>query len=276
MKNEIIYKVGDLKHIIKESSLKLMPKMGDGVIKSDAENNKKYYKDTENKIKDFNKEAKKANDNSLDEKIDDNKTSMDYSFDFEPEKSFKDRVKSLVKGYSSPLEEKNKIEKTGDFDKNEEIYDQLKKSHENLAKNTLSGKKAGLTSRELPDEAFDKDSMYENVKKLFFKHTKFLGEEHMLSRVPDEFKKNNERFVMKDMNDNEYLVEWHIDQVNSISEGKVLSYRNKRLVSEEMNRIKNLISYKSSDYFNQSTSKLRESQNDEMIKMLNDSKKINN
>lgn len=272
---DAIYTIGELRNVIKESSLKLVPKMGDNVIEDDTKNNKKYYKDTEKKINDYNKEADKVTKiKELNSKVDANKTTLDNSFINEPDKTFKERVKSQVKGYSSSLEEKNKIEKDGDFDKNSELYDNLKDLHDEYAKNALAGKKSGLSARELPDSTFERDSMFENIKKLVFKHTKFLGEEHMLSRVPDEYKKDGMRIVMKDNDENEYLIEWHINNEKHISEGKVLKYRNKKRVNEEMEKIKNLMNYKHSDYFNTSTSKTREYEDKNVSKFIDEARKI--
>ena len=49
--------------------------------------------------------------------------------------------------------------------------------------------------------------MFESKKisKIQFKHTQFLSEGHMLSKVTDELKVEGKRFIMKDTADNEYL-----------------------------------------------------------------------
>lgn len=272
---ETTYTVSELKNIIKESSLGLSPKMGKNVMQDNKSNNKDYYNNTKKKIEGYNKDANNETKKSdLGPKVDSNKTTMDYSFMNEPDKSFKDKVKSQTKGYTSSLEEKNGIEKAADFDNNSELYDNLKDLHDEYAKNSLAGKKSGLTARELPDSTFERDSMFENVKKLIFKHTKFLGEEHMLSRVPDEYKKDGIKIVMKDNDENEYLIEWHIDKERNISEGKVLKYRNKKHINEEMAKIKNLMTYKHSDYFNTTTSKMRENENKNVGKFIDEAKRI--
>lgn len=272
---ETTYTVSELKNIIKESSLGLSPKMGKNVMRDNKSNNKDYYNNTKKKIEDYNKDANnEAKKSDLTPKVDNNKTTMDYSFMNEPDKMFKDKVKSQAKGYTSSLEEKNGIEKAADFDNNSELYDNLKDLHDEYAKNNLVGKKSGLTARELPDSTFERDSMFENVKKLIFKHTKFLGEEHMLSRVPDEYKKDGMRIVMKDNDENEYLIEWHVNDEKNISEGKVLKYRNKKHINEEMIKIKNLMNYKHSDYFNTTTSKMRENENKNVSKLIDEAKKI--
>lgn len=274
--NEIVYKVGDLKSIIKESSQEFKPKMGINVEKDNTANNEKSYKESEKRAKDFDgglKEKKLAT-----EKVSDgNKTALDYSFDYDPGKDFKERVKSQVKGYTSKKEEDNDIEKAGDFEGNEEFYNDTKDKHEKMAKDTLQIKKSGLTAREMPDSTFEKESMFENklkTKRLYFKHTKFLTEGHMLSRIPEEYKINGQRIIMKDAADNEYLVEWKVDKEHNISEGEVLKYTNKTKLNEEMSRIKDLFNYKSSDYFDTTTAQERADEGNRVGNFINEVKKI--
>lgn len=267
--NEIVYKVGDLKNIIKESSQEFKPKMGLNVEKDNTSINDKSYKESEKRAKDFDGglDEKKV-DEKLPPKIDGNKTTLDSSFTYEPDKEYKDRIKAQAKGYTSKMEEDNDIEKSGEFEQNSEIYNNFKDAHEEMAGNIKDLKKSGLTASKMPESTFEKDSMYENktkVKRLYFKHTKFLGEEHMLSRIPEEYKVNGQRIIMKDAVDNEYLIEWKVDKDRNISEAKVLNHTNKTELNEEMSRIRNLFNYKSEDYFNTTNSQSR----------LNESKKIN-
>ena len=49
---------------------------------------------------------------------------------------------------------------------------------------------------------------------------------------------------MKDCCNDEYLIEWSIDEKTQISEGIVLKHENKTKLSEEFDRIKNLYGYK--------------------------------
>lgn len=259
MKGEKIYTVGQIKNLIRESSQEFSPKLGVNVSRENMKNNEDSYKDSEKRSKDFNGSITLPN-KPKNIKNDYNKTTLDSSFTYDPGKEYKDRVKAQAKGYSSKMEEDNDIEKDGDFNGNEAMYDELKKSHEKMAKNALIGKKAGLAAREMPPETFDRDSMFENklrTKRLTFKHSVFLGEEHMLSHIPDEFKINGQRLIMKDSADNEYLVEWVVDDNKNISEGNVISYSNKRKLNEELNRIKDLYNYKSSDYFNTTNAQSR-------------------
>lgn len=277
--SEYIYTVGELKNIIKESSKQVSPKLGNNVSNDNIKNNNDYYKETTKKIKEYNSNLPKNNENKkLPPKMDGNKTTLDSSFSVNPDKSYKDRIKAQAKGYTSTYEENNNIEKNGEFDENSKIYDNLKDAHDEMAKITLANKKSGLAAREMPSSTFEKESMYENrkTKRLYFKHTKFLGESHMLSRIPEEYKLNGQRIIMKDCDDNEYMVEWVIDNDKNISEGKIIWHENKKAINEEMNRIKNLMAYKSSDYFKNTTAESRSEENENVGKYINEARKIIN
>ena len=206
--------------------------------------------------------------------------------DYEPENAtpeYKKRIHAQAKGYSSPAEMNNGIEKTGDFSDNEEIYKEFKKSGEEKHDNIKKGKMAGLTARELPEKVFDKDSMYESkdgfdmrqmidrmnsmeklqeikiasnpqIKTVHFKKTEFLSESHMLSKIPDDFKVNGTSFKMKDKNDDEYLVEWKNNKPY------VVNHLYKQELNEEMRRMKELMNFKSTDVKTSASHRLSENE----------------
>ena len=111
--NERVYTLNELKTLISESASEFKAKLGDGVESDDKKNNKAAYSDAKKKVKDLNGVE-------VTEKIDDNKTTLDYTFDSDPGRAYKDRVKAQAEGYTSTLEKKNGIEKAGDF--NDGIY----------------------------------------------------------------------------------------------------------------------------------------------------------
>ena len=270
---ELTCKVSDLKRIISESSNEFKAVLGPNVEKENNSNNDKAYKDAKKRTKDFdgglNKEV--GEEKAKYEKDDFNRTTLDYT----PENvsdSYKKRVHAQVKGYSSEQEMNNGIDKAGDFSDNDNIYKAIKKSGEKYQDNEKKFKKSGLQAREWPDEAFEKEKMYESfdgynmrkmidmisnkeknyssvnenqnnnkVKTVYFKKTTFLTEEHMLSRIPDEFKKEGERFKMKDKTENEYLIEWKNNK------GRIVEHCNKSGFNESLNRMKTLFEYRSSD-----------------------------
>lgn len=278
--------VKSLKRIISESSNEFKAVMGLNVEKENGSNSDKAYKDAKKRAKDYdgglNKEV--GEEKAKYEKNDFNMTTLDYTPE-NADSNFKKRVHAQVKGYTSEQEMNNGIEKSGDFSDNEKIYNGIKKSGEEYQKNNKKFKKSGLQAREWPDETFDKNNMYEsidgfnmrkmidtisskernfssvnenqndnNVKTVYFKKTTFLTEEHMLSRIPDEFKKEGERFKMKDKTNNEYLIEWKNNK------GRIVEHNNKSGLNESINRMKSLFEYKSSD--SKTDRALRENESD--------------
>jgi len=189
-------------------------------------------------------------------------------------KPFKDRVKAQIKGYPSAENEKlHKDDKefgNAYYDSNnlsKDIADHAKEAK----KESDKSKTDGLVSSKYKDETEkNSDTMFESKKisKIQFKHTQFLSEGHMLSKVPDEFKVEGKTFIMKDTADNEYLVEWTNKQPN------VTKRLNKTQVNEEMNRIKALYGYKSKDYFTTTNSKSRMNENKEFSDMIDKARKL--
>ena len=157
---EKIITVGDMKKIIAESSNEFKAKLGPGVESKDKEINDKAYSDAKKRAKDFDGGlSDEVGENKAKyEKIDDNRTTLDY----EPENAtpeYKKRVRAQAQGYSSEAEKNNGIEKSGDFSDNDDIYNQFKKSGEEHQDNIKLGKKSGLVARELPEKTFDKDNL---------------------------------------------------------------------------------------------------------------------
>lgn len=271
---EKTFKVGDLKRFIAESSNEFKPVLGVNVEKDNKSINDKAYKDAKQRAKNYDGGLENVGGKRVKyEKNDANKTTLDY----EPENvsdDYKKRVKAQVEGYASELEKNNKIEKSGDFSNNENIYNGIKKSGQELHDKEKDMKKSGLQGREWPEKVFDREEMYEskegfdmkqminrmrilqensetvnneplnehrNIKTIFFKKTEFLTEGHMLSRIPDEFKTEGEQFKMKDKTGNTYLVEWKNNK------GVIISHSNKQGMNEALNRMKDLYEYKSED-----------------------------
>lgn len=159
---EKTFKVSDLKRLIAESSSEFKPVLGPNVEKDNKSINDKAYSDAKKRAKDYdggleNTGGKRAKY----EKNDANRTTLDY----EPENAndaYRKRVKAQVEGYTSEAEKNNKIEKSGDFSDNENIYNGIKKSGQELHKGEKDMKKSGLQGREWPDKVFDREEMYES------------------------------------------------------------------------------------------------------------------
>lgn len=261
--NERVYTLNELKTLISESASEFKAKLGDGVESDDKKNNKAAYSDAKKKVKDLNGvEVTEPKKQEVPEKIDDNKTTLDYTFDSDPGRAYKDRVKAQAEGYTSTLEKKNGLEKSGDF--NDGIYKQFKKSGQKMAKNLETAKKSGLTAREMPDGTFKKEDMYESKKisVLNFKSTTFLNESQMIAKIPDDYKVDGKRFKVKDAGENEFIVEW-ID-----GEASILSYENKKKLNESMDKFFHLSGYNSKDHFKTSTNSSRLAESTEFKNVL--------
>lgn len=276
---EQVLTVKAIKGLIKESQQEFKAKIGNGVESGNKANNGKAYSDAKKRAKDFDGGlSDEVGEKKAEYKKEDfNKTLMDYTPDnVTPE--YKKRVKKeFVNGDKE----------------NEKIYKELKKSGEEQQKNEKELKKSGLQAREWPDEVFDKDNMYESrdgfdmrkmlnslnekttrkqfneshVKTVLFKKTEFLNEAHMISRIPDDFKKNGTSFKMKDKNGSEYLVEWDNNKAN------IIEHVNKKGMDESISRMKELFDYRPSDTKTNYSDRLNEN-DDKFQETLNKMRKI--
>lgn len=266
---EQVISVKALKQLISESSNEFKAKIGPNVESEDKKNNGKAYSDAKKRAKDFDGGLSKelGEEKAKFEKNDGNKTTIDYTPENASE-DYKKRVHAQVKGYTSVAEMENGLEKTGDFSDNENIYQGIKKSGQEMHKNEEDFKASGLQANKMPKKTFVKGEMYESkegvdmrnlintikdasyiqkptlkenlkLKTILFKKTTFLNEEHMSSRIPDDFKKDGEQFKMKDKEGTEYIVEWNNGAAH------VLSYENKTKINETIEKFHNISKYKS-------------------------------
>lgn len=267
---ERIYTIDELKTLIRESSNDFKAKVADGVNSTNKKENDATYENSKKKVKDFDGGGEEIKDDrKLSDKVDGNKTTLDYALDGEISDEYKERVKAQAEGYTSTLEKKNGIEKIGDF--SDKSYKQFKKAGEEMAKNKVDAKKAGLTARELPKSAFEKENLYKESKKisvLNFKSTTFLNESHMISRIPDEYKIDGKRFKVKDAGENEFIVEWNE------GEAKILSYENKQKLNESIEKFHKLTGYNSKSQFKNTTAQSRLNEGNEFNKILNKARTI--
>ena len=264
--------VGDLRRVIKESQNEFKPVVF-GMDKSKEINDKAYS--------DIKKETEKYDGGLTKEKRElgggisatDNKGMHDLTYD-SINKPFQDKVKSQMKGYASKdAEDKHKGEPFGnaDFDDNGNIYKAAKEHAELVKKGKDAAVEIGLTGRELNKNEVEKqrETMGESkkIKMLTFKNTQFISENHMMTRIPDEYKTEGNRFVMKDSADNQYLVEWHT------KEPVVTKKPNMTLVNEQKERMKQLWGYKSAEA-KVSTSSFRMQENKEFSDMINKAREL--
>lgn len=266
---DLTFKYGELKKLIAESS-KEYPVIGPNVESEDKKNNGKAYDEAKKRAKDYDGGLSKEigeDKPKYEKRADDNWTTLDVQPD-NASTEYKKRVKAQVHGYTSELEEKNDIEKSGDYEGNKTIYDAFKKRGEELQQGKATGKFIGLTANKCPKSTFEHENVYVNeskegmdmrqmidalksksetpktvlkenhpMKTIIFKKTNFLTEGHMKSRIPDEFKNEGNIFRMKDKKGEEYIVEWKEGKANTISHCYESGY------NDEMNHIKNLYEY---------------------------------
>jgi hypothetical protein len=248
------YNVSELRKIIAESANEFKPVMGKNVERDNKTNNEKAYKEMNSTTSKYDGGARKETSKHA-YPNDDNKGMQDLEYENMSD-DYKKRVQSQMKGYASAEAEKqHKNDDFGNAEFNE--ITNMKERHKNMANGKQKAKEIGLTSREIDKKEFEKQSqsVFENkVSTLKFKNTIFMTEQHMMQRIPDSFKVEGKKFIMKDKANNEYLIEW-------AEEPKVVCTSK---INEQTNRIKELFAYKSN--VKQSTSQTR----------LAEEKKINN
>jgi hypothetical protein len=263
---EMIYTVSELKRLVTESSNEFKAVLGPNVESENKKNNGKAYSDAKKRAKDYDGGLEKevGEEKPKYEKNDINKTTLDYKIEG-ASKAYKDRVKAQALGYTSELEKNNGIEKAGDYSDNENIYNGIKDSGKKIHDAEKEYKFTKVQVRDNPKN-YDRKEMYESkdgfdmrnminafranvtptvikehVKTVYFKKTAFLSEDHMKSRIPDEFKKEGEQFKMKDKTGNTYLMEW------KNNEGHIIGHTNKQGMVESLDRMKSMYDYKSQD-----------------------------
>lgn len=241
------FKVGDLRRLVMESTSEFKAKLGPNVEKDDKRINDTSYKESEKRAKEFNGGINPPVKPKY-EKKDYNRTTLDFGTEEDVDKEYKKRVHAQAEGYSSVMEKNNGEEKSGEF--SSAFYDGAKKSGKELNDETAELKHTGLTASKLPKEKFETKDIYESAKPvtLYFKKTQFLSEEHMRSRIPDEFKVDGKRFMMKDKTDNQYLVEWKDNKA------VIIEHSNKAGLNEALDRMKSLMSYNTSSSLKNYTS----------------------
>ena len=123
---------------------------------------------------------------------------------------------------------------------------------------------SGIQGHNMPKENPKKNTMYESApkaKRLLFKHTKFLNEGQMLTRIPEEYKVDGQKIYMKDSVGNEYIVECSKCERTGLIETNVVGYNNQEKLDEQINRINELFNYKHETEFAPSTPKQRIEEN---------------
>lgn len=262
------YNVGSIRRIVQESALdEFEPKFGKNVQSDNKKQNEKAYADMEKATADFSGGFTKEKHYNAPKDLNRGMESLEIE---NPNKAYSDRVKSQMKGFASKqAEDIHKNEKVGNGEYgSDEMVKQMKDKAKDYTDGRIKATEIGLTGRELDHkdvEAQHKTMFDENkkIKKLTFKNIEFLSEEHMLSRIPDYYMTEGNKFIMRDKKANEYIVEWHDKKPN------VTRWFTKENIQENHDHIMHLAGYKSSDTNKQSTPNTRLNENNEISNMLN-------
>lgn len=238
---ETIYTGAEFKRLLKEGNISgYNPIIGGNASVENEKINKKSNKDSMEKttLKKVKDESKPVIHSTKNPELTNNKNSLNLEYDNEPSKEFKERIKKLVAGDQKDPNNKG----------NKAFYDAVADATKEYTDNKKILQKSGLTSKNMPEPKIK--TAFEEVnktKKLNFKNTEFLNEKHVKTLIPEDYKKNGNVFIMKDKNNNQYMIEWKTDEKTNISEGVILKYENKEKLVEEFDKMKRLYGFNSKD-----------------------------
>jgi len=275
---EIIYIGKEVKRLLNESIPGYKPVIGGNASTENEKINKKSNKDSikNTQIKKPKEESKPiigVNGQSTD--LGNNKNMLDLQFDYDPGKEYKDRVKKQVTGEDSEFG--NKPDGIADNKVNKAFYDAAKKATNGFVDKKQELNNSGLTGKNMPvnkKQTPFKENSESRMKKLNFKNTQFLSEKHMFSLIPEDYKKDGNKFIMKDRLNEEYFIEWVIDAKTNISEGSIMKHENKHKLQEDFNRIKALYDYKSKEHSGRLTNEDRIFENNQISKSIKKLKEV--
>ena len=210
-----------------------------------------------------------------------NKSTLDVKFSYEPSKEYKERVKSQVHGFPSVQNEKeSKIEtenKSLDFEGNKKIYKDDEDKQKERTKNSEEIKQSGLQSHNLPKETFKDKTIFTNenkkMKRLTYNKT-FISEAQVLKKIPDDYKTDGNRFIMRDNSGVEYIIECHKDNNVDFIHTNIVQKIDRNALNEQFKRMKELTEYSTSKYAAGTTNESRLKENDMFVENLNKVKSL--
>lgn len=254
MKLEEYYTIGEL--LLNETSntkQEFDPKIGDGVESSNKKEQEKAVRDITKNAEKLDDEGRK-NEKPVKPRVefpDYNKTTLDVNFEYEPDDAWKDRVKAQVEGYPSVQnKEKNAYDQSLGFDGNENFYKARKEMSNDRNNLDTIERESGLKARIKKDEIDYSNKTPFNeakqIKRLIFKNTTFLSESQVLSKVPEDYRVDENRFYMRDKTGTDYLIECKADPFGYIHM-QVVNKFNKQVINEELEKMKRLAGYRYSD-----------------------------
>ena len=253
MKLEEYYTIGELLQLKEESARnEFKPKFGNGAKRTSSDNDKAVKEIIKN-ASELDKDGRR-DDKPVQPRVefpDYNKTTLDVNFEYEPDKSWKDRVEAQAEGYPSVQnKEKNGYDQSLGFDGNKKFYDARKEMSKDRNDLDTIERESGLTARIKKDEIdySNKTAFNESrqIKRLKFKNTIFLSESHLLSKVPEDYRVDENRFYMQDKTGTDYLIECKADPFGYVHM-EITNKFNKQSINEELEKMKRLAGYRYSD-----------------------------
>lgn len=244
------YTVGELRRmILKEASQEFKPVLGPNVERENKKTNGESYKDSKKRAEDYDGGLKEPKKIELEDKIDGNRTTIEYNPINKPTKEHQENIEAQAKGYTSKLEQDNGNERGGvEMDDKGRILKQFTDARDKREEVKTELQKSGLAARTFPDKVFDKNHLVKEqakpkTKMLKFKHTRFVNESQMLSRIPEEYKTDGQRIHMVDADSNEYIVECSYSEKSGNVETLVVSHTNKKIMNEQVDKMFRLMGY---------------------------------
>lgn len=249
------YTISELRQAIKESASEFKPKLGDGVEDGDKKNNRQAVDDIQKNVSKYDGGVEVVK-RKFDKPADRNKTTIDLKFnEVKPGKEWEERVEAQVHGFPSVENEKTSSAKENeslDYEGNEEFYDWRKELQQDRDKEDAVLQQKGIAGNVKHSQSLFNESNNNTVKRLKFKRTVFENAQKAIEKVPEEYKTDGNRFIMMDANGTEYLMECTIDKEFGYAKVEAKKRLNEAKADEELDRMRKLYGYKSSDYFKSS------------------------
>lgn len=254
MKLEEYYTIGEL--LLNETSgtkQEFKAKIGNGVESSNKREQEKAVRDITKNAEELDGEGRK-DDKPVQPRVefpDYNKTTLDVNFEYEPDDAWKERVKAQAEGYPSVQnKENNGYDQSLGFDGNKNFYDARKEMSNDRNDLDTIERESGLKARIKKDEIDYSNKTPFNeakqIKRLIFKNTTFLSESQVLSKVPEDYRIDENRFYMRDKTGTDYLIECKADPFGYVHM-QIVNKFNKQAINEELEKMKRLAGYKYSD-----------------------------
>lgn len=254
MKLEEYYTIGEL--LLNETSntkQEFDPKIGSGVESSNKKEQEKAVRDITKNAEKLNKDGRRE-DKPVKPRVefpDYNKTTLDVNFEYDPGKEWKDRVEAQAEGYPSVQnKEKNGYDQSLDFEGNKNFYQARKEMSKDRNDLDTIERESGLKARIKKDEIdySNKTAFNEakQIKRLKFKNTIFLSESQVLSKVPEDYRIDENRFYIQDKTGTDYLIECKADPFGYVHM-EITNKFNKQAINEELEKMKRLAGYRYSD-----------------------------